>query len=138
MADLPFHGARAGLKVFFPSGWLRLQAVWPFFSLLACSSTVRTPVSVPPDCSWRLLVDHKTGYRAGFFVPNSSICPLLKRRRTPGRAAIKDFQPMQPGDVVATAADTQALEDWVGFRPSTPIETGVERFARWYREFYAV
>ena len=55
-----------------------------------------------------------------------------------GRAAIKDFQPMQPGDVVATAADTRALEDWVDFRPSTPIETGVERFARWYREFYAV
>ncbi|MBL6803543.1 MAG: capsular biosynthesis protein CpsI, partial [Synechococcus sp. BS307-5m-G38] len=55
-----------------------------------------------------------------------------------GRAAIKDFQPMQPGDVVATAADTRALEDWVDFRPSTPIETGVERFARWYREFYAI
>ena len=45
---------------------------------------------------------------------------------------------MQPGDVVATAADTQALEDWVGFKPSTPIETGVDRFARWYREFYDV
>ena len=55
-----------------------------------------------------------------------------------GRAAIKEFQPMQPGDVVATAADTRALENWVDFRPSTPIETGVERFARWYREFYAV
>ena len=55
-----------------------------------------------------------------------------------GREAIKNFQPMQPGDVVATAADTQALEDWVGFRPSTSIEVGVERFARWYRDFYAV
>ena len=55
-----------------------------------------------------------------------------------GKEAIKDFQPMQPGDVVATAADTQALEEWVGFRPSTPIEEGVDRFARWYREFYGV
>ena len=54
-----------------------------------------------------------------------------------GREAIKTFQPMQPGDVVATAADTQALEDWVGFRPSTSIEVGVARFARWYRDFYA-
>jgi UDP-glucuronate 4-epimerase len=53
-----------------------------------------------------------------------------------GREALKDFQPMQPGDVPATAADTAALEAWVGFRPSTPIELGVERFARWYREFY--
>ena len=55
-----------------------------------------------------------------------------------GCKAIKDFQPMQPGDVVATAADTQALEAWVGFRPSTPIEVGVGHFARWYREFYGL
>ena len=55
-----------------------------------------------------------------------------------GREAVKDYQPMQPGDVVATAADTQALEDWVGFRPSTPIKLGITRFARWYREFYEV
>ena len=53
-----------------------------------------------------------------------------------GRKAIQDFQPMQPGDVVATAADTSLLEAWVGFKPSTPIELGVDRFARWYRQFY--
>ena len=52
-----------------------------------------------------------------------------------GRKAIQDFQPMQPGDVVATAADTSLLEAWVGFKPSTPIELGVERFACWYRQF---
>jgi UDP-glucuronate 4-epimerase len=44
---------------------------------------------------------------------------------------------MQPGDVPATAADTSALEAWVGFRPTTPIETGVERFAAWYRGCFA-
>jgi UDP-glucuronate 4-epimerase len=53
-----------------------------------------------------------------------------------GREAIQDLQPMQPGDVVATAADTSALEAWVGFRPSTSIEQGVEAFARWYRDVY--
>jgi UDP-glucuronate 4-epimerase len=52
-----------------------------------------------------------------------------------GRKAIQDFQPMQPGDVVATAADTSLLEAWVGFKPSTPIELGVGRFARWYQQF---
>ena len=36
-----------------------------------------------------------------------------------GREAIKDFQPMQPGDVVAITADTQALENWIEFKPST-------------------
>ena len=77
-----------------------------------------------------------------FNIGNSQPTELLRfidvMEQALGRAAIKDFQPMQPGDVVATAADTRALEDWVDFRPSTPIETGVERFARWYREFYAV
>ena len=53
-----------------------------------------------------------------------------------GRQAIQDFHPMQPGDVVATAADTSLLEAWVGFKPSTPIALGVERFASWYRQFY--
>jgi UDP-glucuronate 4-epimerase len=53
-----------------------------------------------------------------------------------GRQAIQDLQPMQPGDVVATAADTSALEAWVGFRPSTSIEQGVEVFAHWYRDVY--
>ena len=52
-----------------------------------------------------------------------------------GRQALKEFLPMQPGDVVATAADTSRLRDWVGFAPSTPLEVGVERFARWYRDY---
>jgi len=52
-----------------------------------------------------------------------------------GREAIKQFEPMQPGDVVATAADTAALEAWVGFRPSTPLEEGLERFAAWVKTY---
>ena len=53
-----------------------------------------------------------------------------------GREAIMDFQPMQLGDVVSTAADTQALEGWIGFKPSTPIELGIKKFAEWYQDFY--
>jgi UDP-glucuronate 4-epimerase len=52
-----------------------------------------------------------------------------------GRDAIKDFQPMQLGDLEATAADTSALEAWVGFRPQTSLEHGLERFARWLEEW---
>lgn len=48
-----------------------------------------------------------------------------------GREAIKRLEPMQPGDVAATAADTTALEAWVGFRPRTPLQQGLERFAAW-------
>jgi UDP-glucuronate 4-epimerase len=44
--------------------------------------------------------------------------------------------PMQPGDVQATYADVADLANDVGFSPATPIEVGVERFVRWYRDFY--
>ena len=77
-----------------------------------------------------------------FNIGNSQPTELLRfievLEEALGRKAVKDFQPMQPGDVVATAADTQALKDWVGFRPSTPIELGVAQFALWYRDFYGV
>ena len=77
-----------------------------------------------------------------FNIGNNEPTPLMKfievMEQALGTAAIKDFQPMQPGDVVATAADTTALEAWVGFKPYTAIETGVERFAQWYRQYYAV
>ena len=77
-----------------------------------------------------------------FNIGNSQPTELLRfievMEQALGREAIKDFQPMQPGDVVATAADTSALEQWVGFKPSTSIETGVDAFARWYREYFEV
>ncbi|QNI96114.1 NAD dependent epimerase/dehydratase [Synechococcus sp. RS9902] len=77
-----------------------------------------------------------------FNIGNSQPTELLRfievMEQALGREAIKDFQPMQPGDVVATAADTSALEQWVGFKPSTSIETGVDAFARWYRDYFNV
>ncbi len=55
-----------------------------------------------------------------------------------GVSAIKEFLPMQPGDVPATSADTSALEDWIGFKPNTSITDGINRFVNWYRNFYSV
>jgi UDP-glucuronate 4-epimerase len=76
-----------------------------------------------------------------FNIGNSEPVQLLYfidlLERALGRQAIRDLQPMQPGDVEATAADTSLLEAWVGFSPSTSIEVGVERFARWYQASYA-
>lgn len=76
-----------------------------------------------------------------FNIGNSQPTELLRfievMEQAFGREAIKDFQPMQPGDVVATFADTQALENWVSFKPSTPIELGVRRFANWYRDYFS-
>jgi UDP-glucuronate 4-epimerase len=43
---------------------------------------------------------------------------------------------LQPGDVPATYADIDDLANDVGFKPATPIEEGIPRFVKWYREFY--
>ncbi len=55
-----------------------------------------------------------------------------------GMKAVKNLLPMQPGDVPATFANIDALEQAVGFRPSTPIETGIQKFVEWYRTYYAI
>jgi UDP-glucuronate 4-epimerase len=55
-----------------------------------------------------------------------------------GRKAIKNFLPMQPGDVLATYADVDDLSCDVGFAPNTPIAEGMRRFVAWYRDYYGV
>ena len=50
----------------------------------------------------------------------------------------KELVPMQPGDVPVTYADTTALEQDFGFKPSTSLREGLRRFARWYKEYYKV
>jgi UDP-glucuronate 4-epimerase len=56
--------------------------------------------------------------------------------RATGIEAQKNFLPMQDGDVPATYADTDALNAWTGFTPSTSVAEGVERFVAWYRAYY--
>jgi len=55
-----------------------------------------------------------------------------------GKSAVKEMLPMQPGDVEATYADVADLERDIGFRPATPIEDGIARFAKWYREYHGI
>lgn len=50
--------------------------------------------------------------------------------------AHKELVPMQPGDVPVTYADTSALEADFGFKPSTPLRTGLRAFAEWYADYY--
>ena len=53
-----------------------------------------------------------------------------------GKSAIKNFMPMQSGDVRVTQADTRRLSRDTGYKPDTTIEFGIARFVEWYREFY--
>jgi len=53
-----------------------------------------------------------------------------------GRKADKRLLPLQPGDVPDTYADVSDLVRDVGYKPDTSVETGVENFVRWYRDYY--
>jgi len=55
-----------------------------------------------------------------------------------GKTAEKNLLPLQPGDVPDTFADVEALVEDVGYKPNTGIEQGIERFVRWYREYYRI
>jgi UDP-glucuronate 4-epimerase len=76
-----------------------------------------------------------------FNIGNNRPTPLMDYiaalEKAIGREAQKNFLPMQPGDVPATSADTSELHKWVGFKPDTPVEVGVQRFYDWYRGHYA-
>jgi UDP-glucuronate 4-epimerase len=73
-------------------------------------------------------------------IGNHAPVPLLELietlERALGKTALKNFLPMQPGDVPATYADVADLTRDVGFSPSTPLALGIERFVAWYRDFY--
>ena len=53
-----------------------------------------------------------------------------------GISANKNMKPMQPGDVYATYANTDALNGETGFKPYTPLKDGIRKFVHWYRDYY--
>lgn len=55
-----------------------------------------------------------------------------------GKSAEKEFLPIQPGDVAATAADVSDLVENLGYKPNTSVQTGIEQFVKWYRMYYEI
>ena len=55
-----------------------------------------------------------------------------------GDEAIKVYEPMQPGDVKKTYADTSEVEKLISYKPSTSINMGVKVFIEWYKNFYGI
>ncbi len=55
-----------------------------------------------------------------------------------GIKAKKLLLPMQQGDVAATESNSTKLEEWINFKPNTPIKVGIKKFIKWYRDFYNV
>jgi UDP-glucuronate 4-epimerase len=75
-------------------------------------------------------------YNIGNHKPVALLDYIATIERLIGKKATLDMQPMQPGDVKATYADTSALAAAVGFAPSTPLETGLQRFTQWFRAYH--
>jgi UDP-glucuronate 4-epimerase len=75
-----------------------------------------------------------------FNIGNNQPTPLMgyitALENALGLTAKKNYLPMQPGDVPATAANTDELNSWVGFKPNTAVTDGVTRFVNWYRSYY--
>lgn len=57
---------------------------------------------------------------------------------TIGKEAVKNFMPMQDGDVVSTFADVSDLMEDFGYKPDTNLVSGIKKFVDWYRNFYLV
>ncbi len=74
-------------------------------------------------------------YNVGNNKPQELLRVLDLLEQELGRKANKEMMPMQPGDVPTTYADVDDLVRDVGFRPATPIEDGIHRFASWYRGY---
>ncbi len=90
--------------------------------------------SPDPSSSW---APHRI-----FNIGNSNSINLMRfieaLEKELGLKAIKNFKPMQPGDVTITSADTSAIESWTGKKPNTTIEKGVHKFINWYKEYYKI
>lgn len=73
-------------------------------------------------------------------IGNNSPVPLLDFikaiEKATGKKAIMKMEDIQPGDVVKTWADVQGLIDHYGYKPSTRVEDGIQKFIEWYRNYY--
>ncbi|MBO9476039.1 SDR family NAD(P)-dependent oxidoreductase [Shimia sp. R11_0] len=92
---------------------------------------VRTGDSLSPVAPWRVV-------NIGNGQPVQLMAFVKAIESALGQEAEKNFMDMQPGDVPATWADAQLLEQLTGTIPQTPVEEGVARFVAWYRDYYAV
>jgi len=95
-----------------------------------------------PDAGFDALAPHPGRSRAPYRVFNiGNQDPvalgdfIATIERALGVEAVREYKPMQPGDVVATHADVSALREWTGVSPRTTLALGIERFVDWYRRY---
>ncbi|MEB3293927.1 MAG: NAD-dependent epimerase [Synechococcales bacterium] len=77
-------------------------------------------------------------YNIGNHSPVSLMTFIETIEQIMGKTAVKNFLPMQPGDVPTTYADVDDLMQAVDFKPATPLALGLQRFISWYQDFYQI
>jgi UDP-glucuronate 4-epimerase len=121
----------------------RMQRDFTYIDDIAAAVVKVTDIVATPDPAWRGDAPSPATSNAPWRVYNIGnnrsvevlrVVELLEAEL--GRKAVRDYVEMQPGDVPATCADVEALAAVTGFAPNTPIEEGVHRFVRWYRDYY--
>jgi UDP-glucuronate 4-epimerase len=75
-------------------------------------------------------------YNIGNNAPIELLDYVATLERHIGKKAVTKLAPLQPGDVVTTYADVDALGQEIGYRPSTTIEQRMAKFIEWYRDYY--
>lgn len=80
---------------------------------------------------------HKV-YNIGNNKPEKLMVFIETLEKALGKTAQKEYLPMQPGDVYQTYADVSKLMKDFDFKPSTSIETGLNKFAEWYKSYYKI
>jgi len=90
-----------------------------------------TPESSSSWCPYRILN-----------IGNSNPVPLMEFikaiEESLGKTAKKEYLPLQEGDVPRTFSDSNILNEWIKFSPSTPVRKGINEFIKWYKGFYEV
>ncbi len=77
-------------------------------------------------------------YNIGNNAPVDLMEFITTIEKTLGKVAEKEMLPMQPGDVESTYADTTELTENFNYKPNTSLDVGVEKFIKWYKEFYTL
>ena len=96
----------------------------------------------PPPNDGSLKAGGSKGPHRVYNIGNHRSEPLMRMigliEQATGRTALKEFLPMQPGDVKDTYADISAINRDLGFEPTTTIDEGVPRFVDWFRQYHRV
>ena len=87
----------------------------------------------------RDLIEDKTSSKLLSIARISQILDFLKQiEKELGRKAIRNYMPLQKGDVKQTLSDTNLLRKITGYNPKTEYKSGIKKFVNWYKDYYKI